>query len=43
MRNADSKNELRLKIKLQSKREATSAAEHADSLQLAEEEKEGRF
>jgi twitching motility protein PilU len=44
MRNADSKNELRLKIKLQSKREGAAAAEHADSLQLAdEEEKEGRF
>jgi twitching motility protein PilU len=44
MRNADSKNELRLKIKLQSKREGAAAAEHADSLQLAdEEEKDGRF
>ena len=40
MRNADSKNELRLKIKLQSKREGTASAEHAESLQLAEEEKE---
>jgi Tfp pilus assembly ATPase PilU len=44
MRNADSKNELRLKIKLQSKREGAAAAEHADSLQLAdEEEKDSRF
>jgi twitching motility protein PilU len=43
MRNADSKNELRLKIKLQSKRESTASAEHAESLQLAEEEKAGRF
>src|SRR6478672_8701693 len=37
MRNADSKNELRLKIKLQSKREGAAAAEHSDSLQLADE------
>jgi twitching motility protein PilU len=43
MRNADSKNELRLKVKLQSKREATAAAAHDESLQLAEEEKESRF
>ncbi len=39
MRNADSKNELRLKIKLQSKREGSAAAEQGESLQLAEEEK----
>ena len=43
MRNADSKNELRLRIKLQSKREASAAAEQAESLELAEEEKEARF
>ena len=43
MRNADSKNELRLKIKLQSKREGTAAAEQGESLQLAHEEKESRF
>jgi twitching motility protein PilU len=43
MRNADSKNELRLKIKLQSKREASAAVAHEESLQLAEEEKESRF
>jgi twitching motility protein PilU len=43
MRNADSKNELRLKIKLQSKREASASAEQAESLQLAEEEKSGRY
>jgi uncharacterized membrane protein YphA (DoxX/SURF4 family) len=43
MRNADSKNELRLKIKLQSKREGAAAAEHGESLQLAQEEKESRF
>ena len=38
MRNADSKNELRLRIKLQSKRELDTSAEHAESLQLAQEE-----
>jgi twitching motility protein PilU len=43
MRNADSKNELRLKIKLQSKREASAATEHAESLELAGEEKESHF
>src|SRR5438477_969071 len=43
MRNADSKNELRLKIKLQSKREGAVAGEHSESLHLAEEEKESRF
>jgi twitching motility protein PilU len=43
MRNADSKNELRLRIKLQSKREGSAAAEHGDSLQLADEEKASRF
>jgi len=43
MRNADSKNELRLKIKLQSKREGSAAAEQSESLQLQDEEKESRF
>jgi twitching motility protein PilU len=43
MRNADSKNELRLRIKLQSKRENSSSAEHSESLQLAEEERSARF
>jgi Tfp pilus assembly ATPase PilU len=43
MRNADSKNELRLKIKLQSKREGGAQAEQGESLQLADEEKESRF
>jgi twitching motility protein PilU len=43
MRNADSKNELRLRIKLQSKRENAASAEHSESLQLAEEEKSVRF
>ena len=43
IRNADSKNELRLRIKLQSKREGAAQAEQEESLQLAEEEKESRF
>ena len=43
MRNADSKNELRLKIKLQSKREGAAQAEQGESLQLAAEERERRF
>ena len=43
MRNADSQNELRLKIKLESKREADAAGEHAESLQLIEDEKAVRF
>jgi twitching motility protein PilU len=43
MRNADSKNELRLKIKLQSKREGAAASEQSESLQLAEEEKGNTF
>jgi len=43
MRNADSKNELRLKIKLQSQREGAAQAEQGESLQLAAEEKESRF
>jgi Tfp pilus assembly ATPase PilU len=37
MRNADSQNELRLRIKLQSKREASKDAEHSESLALADE------
>jgi twitching motility protein PilU len=37
LRNADSKNELRLKIKLESNREAGSAAKNAESLHLIEE------
>jgi twitching motility protein PilU len=38
MRNADSKNELRLKIKLESKRDATAAEQQAESLQILEED-----
>ena len=43
MRNADSQNELRLRIKLQSKRESASASEHGESLRLIEEEHATRF
>jgi len=43
LRNADSKNELRLRIKLQSKREADTSKDQAESLELMEEEKAARF
>jgi twitching motility protein PilU len=39
MRNADSKNELRLRIKLQSKRERNVDDAHSDSLHIMEEDK----
>jgi len=42
MRNADSKNELRLRIKLEGKREIDNAEERAKGLSLADEEEEGR-
>ena len=42
MRNADSQNELRLRIKLESKRELANDADHAESLQLAQEEEQAR-
>jgi twitching motility protein PilU len=38
IRNADSKNELRLRIKLESKREKDTAGEHAGDLSLLDEE-----
>jgi len=38
MRNADSKNELRLRIKLESKRDSTLADQHAESLQIIDED-----
>jgi twitching motility protein PilU len=38
MRNADSKNELRLKIKLDSKRDASVAEQQSDSLKIVEED-----
>jgi Tfp pilus assembly ATPase PilU len=41
MRNADSKNELRLRIKLESKRERRSEAEFENSLQLLDETGDG--
>ena len=41
LRNADSKNELRLRIMLESKREQNAAASHAESLHLMDEEKDG--
>ncbi len=41
MRNADSKNELRLRIKLESKREQTSEASFENSLQLLDETGDG--
>jgi len=43
IRNADSQNELRLRIKLQSKRESAAQAEQGDSLRLLEEERATRF
>ena len=42
MRNADSKNELRLRIKLEGKRDSDDAEERAKSLSLADEEEEGQ-
>jgi len=41
MRNADSKNELRLRIKLEGKRSSDDAEERAKGLSLAEEEQKG--
>ena len=43
MRNADSQNELRLRIKLESKRESETSSEHAESLALAPEEEARQF
>jgi twitching motility protein PilU len=43
LRNADSQNELRLRIKLESRREALSAKEHDQSLQILQEEREAHF
>jgi twitching motility protein PilU len=43
LRNADSQNELRLKIKLESKRGEESAEEGSDALKLVEEERRGQF
>jgi twitching motility protein PilU len=38
MRNSDSKNELRLRIKLESKRDSTAADQHTESLRIMEED-----
>ena len=38
MRNADSKNELRLRIKLESKRDASAAEQQSESLHIMEED-----
>jgi twitching motility protein PilU len=43
IRNADSQNELRLRIKLESRREALSAKAEGESLTLEKEEKEALF
>jgi twitching motility protein PilU len=43
MRNADSQNELRLRIKLESRREAANSKEATESLALQQEEKETMF
>ena len=43
MRNADSKNELRLRVKLESKREKDANADHAGSLSLLDEEEANEF
>jgi twitching motility protein PilU len=43
MRNADSKNELRLKIKLQSKRDSSIADQQSDSLGILEEDSSQTF
>jgi twitching motility protein PilU len=43
MRNSDSKNELRLRVKLESKRERDVSAEASSSLSLMNEEKDDRF
>lgn len=43
LRHADSKNELRLRVKLESRRESTLEKAHADSLKMAEESREARF
>ena len=38
MRNADSKNELRLRVKLESKRDSSLAEQQAESLQIMDED-----
>jgi len=43
MRNADSKNELRLRVKLESKRESSIADQQGESLQIMEEDSAQTF
>ncbi|MCH8335513.1 MAG: type IV pili twitching motility protein PilT, partial [Proteobacteria bacterium] len=43
MRNADSKNELRLRIKLESKRESSITAQQSESLKIVEEDSAQSF
>jgi len=43
MRNADSKNELRLRVKLESKRESVLAEQQAASLQIMDEDSAQTF
>ena len=43
MRNADSKNELRLRVKLESKRESANDDQHAESLKIMDEDKAQLF
>ena len=43
MRNADSKNELRLRVKLESKREGKIDEQQSDSLKIMEEDSAQRF
>ena len=43
MRNADSKNELRLRVKLESKRDSSIADQHAESLHIMEEDSAQTF
>jgi twitching motility protein PilU len=43
LRNADSKNELRLRVKLESKRDASAAEQQAESLNILEEDSARTF
>jgi twitching motility protein PilU len=43
MRNADSKNELRLRVKLESKRDSAIADQQSDSLRIMEEDSAQTF
>jgi twitching motility protein PilU len=43
LRNADSKNELRLRVKLESKRDASASEQQAESLNILEEDSARTF